>query len=172
MLGLAERALLEDVILARVTDEVARAKVDALLDLLLLLADPNAGASVFPQMQALMGCVRGADPSGALPSLLYDWLTIEGLSADAFVTDLALATGSSAADDLRLAFIDLLGALEAAPSVSNDLARVLARFLEEDNAALLVKTMLRLQGRGVLAEAARLTDAIESCHPPLAGNAL
>lgn len=164
------RSLLDEVILLRISDDAARAKVDAMLDLLLLLTEPDA--AVFPQVQSLVGCVHGADPGAALPSLVYDWLTIEGLSVDAFLADVATATDTVSADELRLALIDVIGALEAAPVVANDLASVLARFLEADHAALLVKTMLRLQGRGVVTELARLTFAIEECHPRAPGSAL
>ena len=130
----------------------------------------NAGATSVsgdstPPSDGPRGRLRARAAQAALPSLIYDWLTIEGLSVDTFLADVSLSTDTASADDLRLALIDVVGAIESSPVVARDLARVIARFLEEENAALLVKTLLRLQGRGVIAEVAHLTDAIEECHP-------
>jgi hypothetical protein len=159
----ATRALLDDVILVRITDAVALAKVDALLDVMLLVTEPDA--AVFPQMQSIMGCIHDTDDEARLPDLLYDYLTIESLSYDDFLDDVGTAAGGDSATDLRLALIDLLRAFESEPAITRDVAQVAAKLLEPEPAALLVKAMLRLQGRGVVIELARITDALSECAP-------
>lgn len=157
------RRTLEDVLLARVTEQATRDRLSALLDLALLVTNP--AADVFPQVQSFMQCVSQADAEAALPGLLYDWLTIEELFIDEFLDDVSSATGTAAADDLRLATIDVLGALEARPAVANDVARVMAGFVDDRVAPMLVRAALALQGTGVLAEVTSLADAVAACHP-------
>ena len=157
------RQLLEDVLLTRIEDPIALAKVDAMFDLLLLVTEPDA--AVFPHMQSIMGCIHDTDDEAFLPDMLYDYLTVESLSYDDFLDDIGTAAGGQSATDLRLALIDLLRAFEQKPAVTRDVASVAAKLLEPEPAALLVKAMLRLQGRGVVVELARITDALAECDP-------
>ena len=157
------RQILEDVLLTRIDDPIAFAKVDAMLDVLLLVTEPDA--AVFPQMQSIMGCIHDTDDEAFLPDMLYDYLTVESLSYDDFLNDVGSAAGGASADDLRLALIDLLRAFEGEPTITRDVASVAAKLLEPEPAALLVRAMLRLQGRGVVVELARITDALNECDP-------
>jgi hypothetical protein len=157
------RQLLERVLLSRVADENARARVSALLDVLVLVTDP--ASEVFPQVQSFMQCVDGADAEAAIPGLLYDWLTIEELSLDEALDDVSSSTGTDSAEDLRLALVEVLGALEARPRLTADVARVLARFFDEPTAPVLVRTALAVRGKGVFAEIAGLADAVAACQP-------
>lgn len=159
------RDLLDDVLLSRVTDEAARARVAALLDLMLLVTDP--AADVFPQMQSLMECLNGADAEAAIPGLLFDWLTIDELSVDAFLEDVSSSTEGDSAADLRLALLEVLGAFEARPAVAADVSRVMAGLLDERVAPMLVRAALALRGTGLLGEVTSLADAVAACHPEL-----
>jgi hypothetical protein len=156
------RQLLDDVILSRITDDAARKRVDDLLDLVLLVTDPSA--AVFPQVQSLMGCVNHADADAAIPGLLFDWLTIQELSVDEFLDDVSASTGSPSAGDLRLALIDVLGALEARPNVARDVTRVGAQLIDDETAPLVVRAVLRLQGTGMLTEVSELAATLEECR--------
>lgn len=153
--------LVEDVVLSRINDAEARAKADAMFELLLLVTEPDA--DVFPQMQSIMGCIHDTDDEAYLPDMLYDYLTVPALSYDDFLRDLGSASSGDSATDLRLALIDLLRAFEGHPTITRDVAVVVAKLLEPEPAALLVKAMLRLQGRGVVVEIARITDALDEC---------
>lgn len=160
----ATRALLDDALLTRIDDADALAKIDRLLDVLLLIAEPTA--DVFPQTQALMGCVNQADEDAALAGMVYDWLTLEALPLEAFVDDIATVTGEDRAGDLRLALVDVLGAVETRPAIATDVVRVLGAFLDEEAAPALVDALLGLQGQGVLRELMGLADGLEACREP------
>ncbi len=156
------RTLLDDVIVSRVNGDDARAKVDHLLDVILLITDP--AADVFPDTQIAMACVNHADSDAALPGMIYDWLTIPELSVDTFLTDVTGAAGGEGGGDLRLAVVDLMGALEPEPDLARDSAAVFAKLIDADAAPAGVKALLDLQGKGVVAEVAHLKDAVASCH--------
>lgn len=158
----ATRALLDDSLLQQIPDDVARAKVDATLDVLLLIAEPSA--DVFPQTQALMDCVNDADDDAALAGMVYDWLTIEALPLEAFLDDMADVTGVDRATLLRLALVDVLGAVETRPAIATDVVRVVGAFVDEDAAPALVTALLGLQGQGVLRELMGLADGLEACR--------
>ena len=158
----ATRTLLDDSLLQQIPDDVARAKVDAALDVLLLIAEPSA--DVFPQTQALMGCVNDADEDAALAGMVYDWLTIEALPLNAFLDDMAEVTSVDRATDLRLALIDVLGAVETRPAIATDVVHVMGAFVDEDAAPALVPALLGLQGQGVLRELMGLADGLEACR--------
>lgn len=158
----ASRALLDDSLLARIPDAEARAKLDRALDVLLLIAEPSA--DVFPQTQVLMACVTQADEDAALAGMVYDWLTIEELPLDAFLDDMTEVSGVEGAHDLRLALVDVLGAVEARPAIATDVVRVVGAFLDEQTAPALVTALLGLQGQGVLRELVGLADGLEACR--------
>ncbi|MCC7071401.1 MAG: hypothetical protein IT383_08765 [Deltaproteobacteria bacterium] len=158
----AARALLDDALSLRITDPAARAKLDAALDVALLIAEPSA--DVFPQTQALMGCLNDADEDAAIGGMLYDWLTVDALPLEAFLDDAAETAGVDTATDLRLALVDMLGAVEARPALAGDVTIVLGELLDEEAAPALVSALLAVQGQGALHELLGLVDGVEQCR--------
>ena len=156
------RALLDDALALRITDAAARAKLDRALDVALLIAEPSA--DVFPQTQALMGFLNQADEDAAIGGMLYDWLTVEALPLDAFLDDAAETAGVETATDLRVALVDMLGAVEARPALASDVTLVLAELLDEQAAPALVSALLAVQGQGALHELLGLVDGVEQCR--------
>ncbi|MBI1949172.1 MAG: hypothetical protein HYS27_26020 [Deltaproteobacteria bacterium] len=156
------RAMLEDALSLRITDAEARAKLDALLDVALLIAEPSA--DVFPQTQALMGCVNQADEDAAIGGMLYDWLTVEALPLDAFLDDAAETAAVDTATDLRLAIIDMLAAVDDRPALAGDVVLVLGELVDERAAPALVTALLAVQGQGALHELLGLVDGVEACR--------
>lgn len=158
----ATRAMLEDALSLRITDADARAKLDAALDVVLLIAEPSA--AVFPQTQALMGCVNQADQDAAIGGMLYDWLTVEALPLDAFLRDVADTAAVDTAADLRLAVIDMLTAVDARPALAGDVVVVFGELIDEQTAPALVTALLAVQGQGALHELLGLVDGVEACR--------
>jgi hypothetical protein len=148
---------------SRINDDASKAKVDAMLDLALLITDP--AADVFPQTQSIMACVNDADGDAALPGLIYDWLTIPELSVDKFLDDVSSSTGTDSAGDLRLALIDVSSTLEGSPDLVRDVSAVAAKLIDADVSRITIRALLSIQGKGVVSELAHLKQAIDECHP-------
>lgn len=161
----AMRDLVDRVLVSQVQDPAARAQLLELLDLILLVIDTRA--DVFPSVQALMRCMNEADADAAIPGLLYDWLTIDELSARELLDDVLDATAGSEANDLRLAAIELFAAFEARPALAADVARVVAALIDDDTGPVLIRTALRAQGRGVVSELAGLGGVARACRAPV-----
>ncbi len=158
----AARTMLDDALGLRITDAEARAKLGAALDVALLIAEPTA--DVFPQTQALMGCLNQADEDAAIGGMLYDWLTVEALPMAAFLDDAAETAAVDTATDLRLALVDMLGAVDARPALASDITLVVAELVDEQAAPALVTALLAVQGQGALHEVLGLVDGVEQCR--------
>lgn len=156
------RRLLEDTVVVRIEDEQARTRFTRFLDLVLLVTDPSA--DVFPKVQSIMRCVNEADANAAIPALVYDGLTIDGLSVHEVLANVSSSTQGDTAAELRRAVIELLGAMEAHPALAGDIVRVVAGFFDERTGPILVRSLLRVQGTGVLAELTSLAGVLESCR--------
>jgi hypothetical protein len=146
------RDLIEDVLLDQVEldDEVLRAKISVLLDLLQLIVEQDA--VIFPAVQDLFGCAERHDQQGRFAGMLYDYLSIEALEYTEFLDDVWGAGGSTAADALREGVVKALRALESEPRITVDAARVLSELLSPERREIVVPFVLSLQGKGVATE--------------------
>lgn len=146
------RGLIEDVLLEQVEldDEVLRAKIDVLLDLLQLIIEQDA--VIFPAVQELFACAERHDRQGRFAGMLYDYLSIEQLEYTEFLDDVWGAGGSTAADALREGVVKGLRALEEEPRITGDAARVLSELLSPERQRVVVPFVLSLQGKGVATE--------------------
>lgn len=145
------RGLLDDVLVTQLeVNGEAREKLTALLDLLELILDP--AADIFEHVQVLMQCSNRQDQEGALPAMIFDYLSIEELDLVDFLEALDGLGSDPAGEALRLALIELSAVLEEEPQLTRDLTGVLARFIAPENARITVPTLLGLRGAGVLTE--------------------
>lgn len=145
------RGVLDDVLVTQL--EVggdARAKLTALLDLMELVLDPEA--DIFEHVQVLMQCANRHDEDGAVPGMLFDYLSTEELDFIVFLEDLDGLGSDPAGEALRLSLIEMSAVLEEHPQLTRDLTAVLARFLEPEVARVVVPAVLGLKGTGVLSE--------------------
>lgn len=145
------RGLLDDLLVTQLeVNGDARAKLTALLDLLDLVLDP--AADIFGQVQVLMQCANRHDQGGAVPAMLFDYLSIEELDFVDFLEDLDGLGSDPAGEALRLMLIELSAVLEDEPTLTRDLTAVLARFIAPETARVTVPAILGLRGSGVLTE--------------------
>lgn len=145
------RGVLDDVLVTQLPNGgEARAKLSALLDLLELVLDPEA--DIFEDVQVLMQCANRQDQGGAVPGMLFDYLSTEDLDFVVLLEDLDGLGSDPAGEALRLALIEMSAVLEERPQLTRDLTNVLARFIEPDTARVTVPAVLGLKGSGVLTE--------------------
>ncbi len=145
------RGLLDDLLVTRLSASgEARAKLTALLDLLDLVLDPEA--DIFEHVQVLMQCAHRQDEGGAVPGMLFDYLSIAELDFVDFLEDIDGLGSDPAGEALRLLLIELSAVLEPEPDLTRDLTAVLARFIEPDTARVTLPAVLGLRGSGVLTE--------------------
>lgn len=145
------RGLVDDMLVTQLdVNGEARGKLTALLDLLELVLDP--AADIFEHVQVLMQCANRHDGDGAVPGMLFDYLSIEELDFVDFLEDLDGLGSDRAGEALRVMLIELSAVLEEAPQLTRDLTAVLARFIAPETVRITVPAILGLRGTGVLTE--------------------
>lgn len=155
------RGLLDDLLVTQLAvNGEARAKLTAFLDLLDVILDP--AADIFEHVQLLMQCSNRQDARGAVPGMLFDYLSIEELDFVDFLEDIDGLGSDPAGEALRLMLIELSAVLEQEPQLTRDLTAVMTRFISEENARVTVPALLGLRGAGVLTELlAFLSDVLD-----------
>ncbi len=143
------RGLLDDVLVPLVgDDEGARLLLDEALDLISLVVEKRA--STFASMQAFMGCADRHDEQAAIPGMLFDYLSIEELSTEALIGDVAGAVRKEVSGQVRIAVVRGLDGLLAFPDATGDTIDVLAAFFEEPTVDRTIAVVLALDDTGVV----------------------
>ena len=156
------RKLLDDVLVPVLEgDAEANAALDALLDLLGLLVTQQS--STFESTQAFMGCVDRHDSDAAIPGMLFDYLTIDELSAKDLLSDLAGTIDSENTGTLRLALVSVLDVALNHSAQLSDNARVLGEFLDPAVMPTVLDVIVSLQGTGFTDDLAEFFEVILTC---------
>ncbi len=157
------RALLDQVFVPLLEgDTEAEVLLDELLDLATLLVDERGDA--FATMAAFMGCVDRHDADAAVPAMLFDYLTIDDLSVEDLLADLAGAARKNQSGELRVAVVRFLDALIAHPAELGDATVVVGAFLEPDVAPTLVSVVVSLKGTGLLSDLSTFMKTVIDCR--------
>lgn len=159
------RELLEQVFVPLLEGDVAaEAALDELLDLLAVIVDERA--DTFAAIQTFTGCVNRHDGGAAIPAMLYDYLSVDDFAVEALLGDLAEATRSAQAGDLRIAAVSLLDALLAHPAALDDATEVVGAFLAPEVVPTVLDVLLSLRGTGLLTDLLDFVDTLLTCREP------
>ncbi len=159
------RKLLDDLLVPVLDgDAEATAALDALLDLLGLLVTEQS--NTFESTQAFMGCVDRHDTDAAIPGMLFDYLTIDELSAADLLNDLAKSIDSENTGTLRLALVKVLGIALGHSDQLSDNAAVLGKLIDPTVAPTLLDVIVSLEDTGFTDDIAEFFGVILTCKQP------
>lgn len=143
------RGLIDDLLVSQLPEEQgARARLNHLLDVLEIVVNPES--EIFPFVQAFMRCVSAQDEEGAVPGMLYDYLTVDTLDYTEFLADIDRLGDDPAGVPFREVSIAALATLEQSPALTRDGLQIAARFIAADVAEQTLPAAYDLVGTGVL----------------------